>query len=60
MVQEQDNMGNGAAMEGGEVLDGLHYGVRLPVFPEGGRPGPRAQIRPLHGHGVPVRRLPKG
>ena len=60
MVQGQENMGSGGTWEGGEVLDGLHSGVRLLGFTEGGRPGPGAQLRPLNGHGVPVRRHPKG
>ena len=60
MVQGQDNMRNGAAREGREVPDGLHYGVQLVGFPEGGRPRPRAQLRQVHGNGVPVRRLHKG
>ena len=59
MVQGRDNMRNGAAREGGEVPDGLHYGVQLVGFPEGDCPGHRAQLRRLHGNGVPVRRLPK-
>ena len=60
MVQVQEDMGNGAAREGGEVLDGLHLGVRPPYFPERGCPRPAAQLRPFHGHGVHARRLPKG
>ena len=29
-------------------------------LPKRGHPGPEAQFRPLHDHGVPVRRPPKG
>ena len=53
----QRDVGNGASSEGGDVLDRLHYGVRFPDISERGHPGPEAQLRPFHGHGVPVRRL---
>ena len=60
LVLIQENVSDGVAREGGEVPDGLHSGVRLLGFPEGGRPRPSAQLRPIHGHGVPARRLHKG
>ena len=50
-------MGNGVAREGGEVPDGLNFGVRPPDFPERGHPVPAAQLRSFHGHWVPSRRL---
>ena len=33
MLQVQEDVGGGAAREVGEVLDGLHFGVRFPNFP---------------------------
>ena len=56
----QENVSDGVAREGGEVPDGLHFGVRTLDLPERVRPGPVAQLRPFYGHGVYVRRLPKG
>ena len=60
MIQGQADVGDGVAREGGEVPDGLHSGIKSPDFPERGRPGSEAQLRPLHVHGVPAQRLPKG
>ena len=60
MVQISADLGNGAEREGGEVPDGLHSGVQLTDITERGRPGPEVQLRPLHGHGVPLQRLPEG
>ena len=60
MVQRSEEVGDGAAREDGEVPDGLHSGVRLSDIPEHGRPGPEAQLQPLHGHEVLERCLPEG
>ena len=60
MEQISDNMDDGETGEGGEVLDGLYSGVQLPDLSECGRPGPAAQLRPLHGHEVSTRCLPEG
>ena len=53
-------MGGGETGEVDEVPDGLYSGVRLSDLSERGRPGPTAQLRPLHGHGVSARHLPEG
>ena len=60
LVLIQENVRDGVAREGGEVPDGLHFGFRTLDLPEHARPGSMAQLRPFHGHGVYVRRLPKG
>ena len=59
-MQRQVDVRNSAAKEGVEVPDGINFGVQPPDFQERGRPGPKAKLRPLHGYGVPARRLPKG
>ena len=59
MDQGKADVVNGMAMEVGEVLDRLHFGIRLTAFTECGHTGPDAQLQPSHGHGVPARRLPK-
>ena len=53
-------MGNGAASEGGQVPDRIHFGVRLPDFLEHVLPRPTPQLQPFNGHGVPARSLPRG
>ena len=55
-----EDVGDGATGEGGEVPDGLYSGVQSPDLSEYCRTGPEAQLRPLHGHGVPARHLPEG
>ena len=60
MVQGQADVGNGVAREGGEVPDGLNFGVQFPAFLERGRPGTKAKLRPFYGNGVPEHRLPNG
>ena len=52
-------MGGGETGEGDEVLDGLYYVFRLSDISERGQPVPTTQLRPLHGHGVSVFRLPE-
>ena len=58
LVLGQEDVGDGAAVEVGEILDGLHFGIRPTDLPERVRTGPAAQLRPFHGRGVTVRRLP--
>ena len=60
IVKGKEDVGDGAARERGEVLDGIYSRVRSQDFLGGGHLGPGAQLRPLNGHGVPVRHLPKG
>ena len=59
LFQRQADVGNGASREGGEVPDGLSFGVQFSDIPEHGRPGHKAQLRPLHGHGLTSWRLPE-
>ena len=60
MVKMLADVGDGTTRDSGEVLERLHYGGQLPGILEHGLPGPEAKIQPIHGNGVPVKRLPKG
>ena len=59
MVQISAGGVNGATREGGEVPDRLYYGFRFMDLPKCGRPIPKSQLRPIHGHGLHARRLTK-
>ena len=46
--------------KGGAVTDRLYTGDGPPSLKEFLLPGPAAQLRPLHGDGLPSKRLPDG
>ena len=46
--------------KGGAVPDGLHPGDGPPSLQECHRPGPSAQLGPLHGPGLSAERTPDG
>ena len=55
-----ETVGNGETGKVYEVPDGLYSGFRLSDLSEHGRPGPTAQLLPLHGHSVSEFCLPEG
>ena len=59
LVLVQEDVGDGAAREGGEVPDGIYFGFQPLDIPEHFRPVLMAQLRPCRGHGVHVWRLPE-
>ena len=59
MVQGKADVGDGAAGEGCEVLDGIYPGIRLLDFPERSFLDDKAELQQLHVHGVPEWCLPK-
>ena len=55
-----EDVGDDSKRKGGAVLDVLHPGDGTPSFQECCRPGPSAQLGPLHGPGLPDERPPDG
>ena len=51
-------MGHATEGKGGAFPDILYPGDRPPSLRECLRPGPSAQLRPLHGPGLPAKHLP--
>ena len=60
MVSVPEDVGDAPKGEGGEVPDGLHPGDAQPSLQERRRPGPSAQLGPLHGPGLSAKRPPDG
>ena len=60
MEQIPEYVGNGDTWEGGEVPCRLNYGVLLLDISKICYFGIEVQLRPLYGHGVPVRRFLEG
>ena len=58
MVEGREDVEHDLGGEGGEVPNGLHSGDILPSLLECVRPGPQAELRPLHGYGMPPQRPP--
>ena len=60
LVAGWEDIDHGPVGEVGAVLDGLYPGNRLPSLQEHVRLGTQAQLRSLHGLGVPPQRHPEG
>ena len=60
MVSGPADVGNAQEGKVGAVLDGLHPGDGPPSLQECHRPGPSAQLGPLHGPGLSAKRTPDG
>ena len=60
LVPIRENVYNGQAGEGGAIIDGLHPGNGPPSLQENVRPGPQAQLRSVHGLGLPPQQHPEG
>ena len=60
VVSGPEDVGDAPKGEGGEVLDGIHPGDGHPSLQERRRPGPSAQLGPLHGPGMSAERPPDG
>ena len=60
MVSVPEDVGDDQKGKGGAVPDGLHPGDGPPAPQECRRPGPSAQLGPLHGPGVYTKRTPDG
>ena len=58
MVLGLADVGDASERKGGAVPDGLHPGDGPPSHQECRRPGILAQLRPLHGPGLPAKRPP--
>ena len=53
-----EDVGGASERKGGAVPDGLHPGDGPPSLQECRRPGPSAQLGPLHGPGLPAESPP--
>ena len=60
MVSGPADVGNAQEGKVGAFLDGLHPGDRSPSLQECHRPGPSAQLGPLHCPGLSAKRTPDG
>ena len=60
MVSGPADVGDAKEGTGGAVPDGLHPGDGPPSLQECHRPGPSAQLGPLHGPGLSDERTPVG
>ena len=58
MVSVLADVGDASEWKGNAVPDGLHPGDGPPSLWECRYPGPSAQLRPLHGPGLPAERPP--
>ena len=58
MVPGREDVEHDMGGEGGEIPNGLYSGDGSPYLLECFRPGPQAQLRPIHGSGMPPQHPP--